>query len=186
MNDKPILLLDLDGVIVDLATTMREAYQRIYGREVKPEDIYKYDLPSIMGLDRRAWLKLLTMPGMHLNPKPYKGAVSTVAALMRVAEVYLVSAVPQYASCLWEKHQWVNKWLPFLGSDRLIVCQHKHLCRGNALLDDYHRNLVNFRGKRLLADAPWNRDHNSFIRVGRYPASLATGYEQILKELNLW
>ena len=101
---KPVVYLDLDGVVVDLLTPWFRLHNEVYGTDYDPHSIESYnDLP----FDRRM-TDLLSWPGLHYGAKPYNGAQLVVYELWPLCELYLVSAVPRNRNALWEKHQWME------------------------------------------------------------------------------
>jgi 5'(3')-deoxyribonucleotidase len=89
---------------------------------------------------------------------PFPGAIEFVQRLLEHDfDIYIATLPALSPVCHHEKEKWVMNHLPFIGRERLIFLHHKHLLRGEALLDDNPQYLARFKGKRLLFDKPWNQ-----------------------------
>lgn len=122
---KPILYFDMDNTLVDF----RSAIPR-----VEPDLLAKFpeDLDDI--------------PGIFALMDPMPGAIEAVKELAPLFDVYVLSTAPWANPSAWhDKVQWIKKYFgageesPFY--KRLILSHHKHLNRGEFLVDDRpHRN----------------------------------------------
>ena len=127
---KKILYFDMDGVLVDnlsgiaqLSSEIRKEYE---GR-------------------------LYAVPGVYSLMKPLEGGLQAFETLSKIYDSYILSTPPWYNTSAWsDKHQWVKKYLGISAKKRLILSQHKHLNRGDYLIDDRRVNgAAEFRGEHI-------------------------------------
>ena len=120
MSDKKILYIDMDGVIVDFES----AFERLDPAVLEK---YKDNEDQIPGL-----FKLMT---------PMPGAIEAVTELSTIFDTYVLSTVPWHnISGASQKIEWIqNHFGAEKGSPlwkRIILSHHKHLNRGDFLIDD--------------------------------------------------
>ena len=124
---KPILYLDMDGVVVDFPETIEEIDQSIR-------------------VECREWCEKSSkhhsdFEGLFATLKPMKGAIEAIEKLREDFEILLLSSAPWNNIESWShKRRWVGKYLPQLGKKRLILSHRKDLNRGDYLVDDRSRN----------------------------------------------
>ena len=113
---KKILYFDMDGVLVDYPSGLAQ---------LSPETLKEYEG------------RLYAVPGVFSLMKPLDGGLDAFKKLAKVYDAYILSTPPWDNSSAWsDKHQWVKKYLGETAKKRLILSQHKHLNRGDYLIDD--------------------------------------------------
>lgn len=131
---KPVLYIDMDNVLVDFASALTK---------VPPDLLEEYaerfdEIPGIFGL---------------MDPMP--GAIDAVSALMAKYDLFILSTAPWLNPTAWsDKVSWIHT---HFGIDqdsplhkRLILSHHKHLNRGEYLIDDRDANGANrFEGELI-------------------------------------
>jgi len=114
---KPVLYIDMDGVIVDFPETINEVPLSIRdecSRWCKSNQKHHSDYPRIFS-----------------SLKPKFGAVNAVKALQSKYAILLLSSAPWDNISSWtDKRVWVEKNLPMLGRKCLILSHRKDLNRG--------------------------------------------------------
>ena len=81
-------------------------------------------------------------------------------------DLVVVTAVPANSrQCAWEKIEWVEHYLPFIGYDNFVATRRKSVVNGDLLFDDGPHNLREFTGKTCAMDAPYNRKAHADYRV---------------------
>lgn len=141
MTIRPVVLLDMDGVLADFDGHIRAVW---------PHE----DLPLIPDADRREFYiardhpeypkrlfrDITTTPGFFRSLPPMAGAMAAVEALMERAEVYVCTAPMASApSCADEKRAWIAEHMPGghrYWAHRTIITNDKTLVYGDALVDD--------------------------------------------------
>lgn len=126
MNDvndskfKPTLYLDMDNTLVDF----QSAFHKVDPEVLKAHPDHKDDIPHIFGL---------------MEPMP--GAVDAVHELATYFDIYVLSTAPWANPTAWhDKVKWIKNHFG-AGPEsvlykRLILSHHKHLNRGEFLVDD--------------------------------------------------
>jgi 5'-nucleotidase len=123
-TQKKIVYVDMDNVLVDFP----------YGIEcLSEEDKIKYD----GNYDE--------CPGIFSLMRPMPDAIESYRTLAKHFDTYILSTSPWHNPSAWiHKLEWVQK---YLGQDkdtpaykRLILSHHKHLNKGDFLIDDRTKN----------------------------------------------
>lgn len=135
MNSKKIVLIDMDGVIVDLQGHIKEFSLKF------PEIAKKYgDEPD-------------HIPGIFRNPKPIEGAIEAIKKLHESGKYELIIATsaswgnPYAAS---DKRFWIEEHFGDLFYKKMIITHRKDLLIGDYLIDDRDKNGAgDFKGKLI-------------------------------------
>ena len=93
---------------------------------------------------------------------PIEGAVESFHELAQLFDTYILSTAPWNNSSAWhDKHVWVKKHLGPAAEKRLILSHHKHLNRGDFLIDDRpnKNGAGDFQGELLTPDFCKARHH---------------------------
>jgi 5'-nucleotidase len=147
--NKPILYIDMDNVLVDFGSALTKV-----SPDLLEEYAERYDeIPGIFNL---------------MDPMP--GAIEAVHTLMDNYEVFILSTAPWLNPTAWsDKVSWIHKHFG-MGQDsplhkRLILSHHKHLNRGDYLIDDRDANGADrFEGELIkLGQSPY-QDWESIIK----------------------
>ncbi|MFS4415918.1 5' nucleotidase, NT5C type [Maribacter sp. 2307ULW6-5] len=161
-----VVFIDMDEVIADTYG----AHIEIYNRE------HRASLDPVQCLGKEVWHMV---PEAHrdtvrnharrrgffkdLNPLPHSQEV--IKELAGVHEVYIASAAMQFPNSLEEKSEWLDRHLPFIPWQNRILCGHKHILKGDVLIDDRSYNLKHFNGRGILFSSPHNAHTNGFERA---------------------
>ena len=125
---KPIVLIDMDGVICDFDKRAKE----LESEGVKGHSLFRH-------------------PSAYKDLEPIEGAISAWAALQDKYETYILSTPPWSNPDAWaEKRIWVDKNLGKSANKKLILCHHKGLVKGDFLIDDRIANgVADFEGEHI-------------------------------------
>ena len=119
---KPILYIDLDGVVADFELAMHTHPLR---------DVAPYDLHPD------------TIPGIFRDLKPIQDAISSVNKILQSNqyEVYFLSTSPWNNPSAWtDKRLWLEDHFGEKINRRLILTHRKDLIKGDFLIDDRPNN----------------------------------------------
>lgn len=126
-----ILYVDMDNVLVDF----RSAFTHF-----SPELLCEYE-------GRQDEL-----PGIFSKMAPMPGAIEAFKILAQSFETYVLSTAPWNNPSAWsDKLEWVKSYLGQNAYKRLILTHHKHLNKGDYLVDDRRKNGADkFSGELIL------------------------------------
>lgn len=160
---KPIILLDVDGVVADFAGPFLAKANEITGMSVSPADIRQWDiLTAFPDQQHGDILEHTYKPGFCTALPTLPGAVEGVRRLREIGDVYALTSPWTSETWCWERTRWLRDRLDFDKHDVLHVPgNRKHLVRGDVLIDDKLETVVewtrsNPEGLALLWDAPYN------------------------------
>lgn len=167
-----VILVDLDGVSADFYGSLVSLYNKEFNNTLTSEDIVTWDLsPDVyVGATETQLRRYFSIPGFWFNLKPICGAIETLKYLKSQGHILkVVTAVPidSPAAC-YEKIQWVEKYLPFIGIDNFHATRDKASVRGDILFDDAPHNIRDFPGLTCIMDTAYNRDAKADFRVNSW------------------
>ena len=114
--------------------------------------------------------------GFFANLEPHLEMVSLYQTLASKFEVHILTA-PSYLNplCYTEKRTWVEKYLGLEAAERMVITGHKHLLRGDYLIDDNSsgKGQDKFQGKLLLVD-----EENMLDTVAQITLELSNVYDE--------
>ena len=135
------IYVDMDNTLVDFRSALR-----------------KRGLPETMD-------NADEIEGLFADMDPLPGALEAYRALVdRGHDVYILSTAPWGNPSAWsDKLQWVKEHLGLIAHKRLILTHHKHLLRGDLLIDDRRaRGAGAFAGRHLHFGHDHNGQPNAF------------------------
>lgn len=130
MSSKKILYVDMDNVLVDFKTGIEKLDEATF-----KEFEGRYDeVPGIFGL-----------------MEPMSGAIEAYEILAEKFDTYILSTSPWgNDTAASDKVCWVKKYLGEVAYKRLILSHHKHLNKGDYIIDDRTKNGVeHFEGEHI-------------------------------------
>lgn len=144
IKPKPILLIDMDGVMANYYGSFLEGWKRRYpNRGFIPEGELKsfYIEDSYAEEHNDDIRELTTARGFFRGIKPIPGAIETLRKILseRKFEPFICTAPEVEAEgqcCFSEKAEWVDHLLGREWTERLILTKDKTLVHGDFLLDD--------------------------------------------------
>ena len=130
--EKKRIYIDMDNVLVNFETGIKK---------LNPSIVEEYEG------------RLDEVPGIFSLMEPMEGAIDAVHTLKDKYELYILSTAPWLNSTAWsDKVLWIQNYFgrgkenPFY--KRLIISHHKHLSKGDILIDDRHNNgAIDFEGE---------------------------------------
>lgn len=159
----PIVLLDMDGVLVDWDKGFYQAWERFGHDPSKIDRTKSYCMEDCVpaGL-RDAAFAVMSQPGFFRDLPPMPGAVEAVKQMK--AEGFAVfictSPLPCNPTCCQDKIEWVTKHLGAAGMDimSMVMTRDKCLVQGDVLIDDKPQitGSLTSTWEHILYGAPYN------------------------------
>ena len=165
---KPVIALDVDGVIRDIASFIVADYNRKTGNKINANDISGWDFPELVGYDWKTFLFHNPMAEVQRMADEYPKAYDQVARYADKADIYIVSNQANYI-----QQSATLDWLEDYGYLKLTkgvtFLKDKTLFRADYLIDDFPGNIQaawdKYRNPSgcmpVLVDRPWNRSHST-------------------------
>jgi len=170
-----VIAFDIDGVLANIHLEWLRRYNRDYKDNLQVEDIKNWDMTQFVVSDCGKDIYKYLTPNLYQNTPVFEGAVDCVTwARIRGRVIFVTTPTPE---TLGVKYQWLkdNHFSPSIKD--YVECGDKGLIKADILIDDYDKNFLDFTGKKLLFDSPWNRGVTigGLIRV--------KGYKEVLKNI---
>ena len=145
---KPVLLLDMDGIIADFNLYSLQTYNRIFGTKYDESKVDQYigDHEVIdKSIDVKALRRPYKDPGSFINLPVIPGSQAAVAKLLKFFDIFVVTT--QYygnPTCVHEKHVWLQRHFPAI-ADQGVFTKHKPQVKGDILVDDRPSNCAAYK-----------------------------------------
>lgn len=175
---KPIILCDIDGVLLNFTRVYLEHVLSTTGRVHHESEIHSFTYSdSIVSKEEDAaiWKIITSTPGLVLDLPEYDGAMDFLRKLRKLGRVV---ACTSPAGPLWtaERAQWLLERGGFCKRD-MVICSDKSLVHGDYLIDDHFVNTYEWDAfdedrTSILFTRPWNRKHPHHCRVHNYAETL--------------
>ena len=156
---RPVLLLDIDGVVGKFVDAFLSAYSK-YGGILPSHLPQTWDFFALLP-DQVAVASAWRDPTIFSHQVPYHGALEAVWALNSAYDLVIVSTPPPPLTVhIPAKVAWLEKNVG-LKPEQMIFTSRKELVRGDILIDDYHCNVLSWLkaspdGLGILINRPWN------------------------------
>jgi 5'-nucleotidase len=170
---RPILLLDVDGVLADFVGPTLDYVNTAWGYRAQRDDVKCWDIGHALDLaiERRVALRRFwTRPGFCRHLPVLPGALEAVDTLKQYAEIHLVTT--PLANCPTWQHEreiWIERYFG-ISADYVHHCYHKRIVDGDVLVDDGVHNIQawsSWRGRAPWARALlWTASHNTTSNDG--------------------
>lgn len=163
---RPVILLDIDGVVANFIAGCLPHIKDITGREHHHDEVDQFMIEQALGLDDEQTKQLYERVGLEgwcRSLPPYEGAREGVAALRTFADVVPVTA-PFWTSKHWvrERYEWILEHLEIPEID-VIQAHAKFRIDGDVFIDDRTSHLVKWekrhpRGCPVLFTRRYNQN----------------------------
>lgn len=155
------ILVDMDGTIEKLLDVWLYRLNTKFGTNVTCEDVTDWDVSKAFPtLNRKDVFDVLMDDTIWCEIEPIDDAPTVLEGFIRDGhKVYIVTATP-YESIPAKMNDLLFRLFPFLSWENVIVASRKQLILGDVLIDDGAHNLIGGPYKKLLYDAPYNRNIN--------------------------
>lgn len=165
-----LIAIDLDDVVLDFVTGVREAVAREYDADLKEEDITDFNLRPVLDpiIGRSWWEWMRDRDWLWSNFGAVKGAIGTIDRMHRDGHyLEILTSKPEWAR--YNVWKWLGKWRPAV--DRVTIVgptdNKANFSQADVLIDDKLQNcnewVASRPGRRALL---FTRPHNRRIKVG--------------------
>ena len=169
MEPKPVLLCDMDSIVADLLGKTLSVYNRENNTSFNTTHLTDWDMTQCLPKHGLKMVQMFHREGFFADLEPLPGAIEGLRELTKFFDVILLT-VPTGAGSASDKYRWMERHLPFLGKNIMIV-PHKYLVRGDVLIDD----------------APHHIDQYSEAWPEAFIAAIAYPYNEACREkVNTW
>ena len=160
---KTKILIDMDGVLADV-------YKPLIMEEYTKNNkiINESDLNGIAEYDAFPNLrKIVTSNNFFRNAPIMDGSIEGLKYLNEKYDVLIVSSATEFPNCINDKQNWLEEQFPFISLEQMIFCGKKESVCGDIMIDDHPKNLVYFKGKKIIFTQPhnYNINNSEYIRV---------------------
>jgi 5'-nucleotidase len=164
------VLVDMDEVIADTTTGMRNWYRRKYGGDIDFSKMLegKSLVKGFPDEHQSAVKQQLFEPGFFRHLPVMANSIEVLKEMNLRYEVFIVSAATEFPNSLTDKSYWLMEHFPFFNWQQLVLCGIKSMIQADFIIDDHTRHLLPFKGKPYLFTAPHNLDENGFERLNNW------------------
>jgi 5'-nucleotidase len=169
MNDKIILLIDMDGVICHWYENLYRIYRARYPDRmaIKPEDVTQFYVEELYPEEHRDDVVAIARErGFYADLRPVPGALEALKDIQENCTDFIepfICSSPEVEyedmACHSEKAAWVEDVLGNWWTKKLILTKDKTLVRGHILIDDKPEITGALKPiwLHMLFDQPYNR-----------------------------
>lgn len=168
-SGKPVVLLDMDDVMAECCKKLCQEIFIRFGVKITKEDVLEFDIEkTVQKIDPRISTERILYPihepDFFYSLEVINGAREGVQSLVNEGiELVVVTKIPLFsdfgANPARDKTLWLERYFPYFSkTGNIIFTGRKDLIAGDILVDDAPHNLLNYPGKAIVFDAPWNRE----------------------------
>ncbi len=169
------ILVDLDGVVIDLLPVWVDRYNKEYNDSLKVGDIVSWDLDKYVKKECGTSIyKYLADPSLYDEAEPIRGSFEAIESL-RLNGHRIIFATSATNGTRGRKLKWLvdHGYLPELPGQKTqkeyVEIYSKYLLKADILIDDADHNIEQFTGLGLLFDAHHNKDSKHPLRMRSWP-----------------
>lgn len=164
------ILIDCDGVLCDFVgrviAGIHQHSHKHRERNVGPADVYQWDIWKALDVDlgtkRMVISEIICAEGFCRDLLPYEGATQAVKQLAKDHDVYFCTSDWRTSpTWVYDRNEWLRNYFGFTLGGKVVHTSHKHLVKGDVLIDDKPDNLTVWGTAHgtegaLLWQRPWN------------------------------
>lgn len=147
------ILVDLDGIVVDLLGPWIREYNALYGDNLTLDQVDSWHLDECVKCTKEEMLAIIQRPGYFDSLPPLPGAVAGVRALIAMGHDVKIATAPCGADSARAKLAWIERYFPGTGS---FLCNDKHWIKADLIIDDKPETLEAFNGFTATIEYPYN------------------------------
>jgi len=187
---KPILLIDMDCILVNMLPYWLDIYNEMSGENISSKDITEYEIRNFVK-EPDLFDKILHEEGFFTNMKPMPGAVKYMRKLIEEGfDIVILTQPPRKSAyAVKEKTDWLGKYFPEYDPANIVFCHRKELIDGDILFDDKPAHLVDWkkyhpRGTTITIEYPYNKDAPADVRFANQRNAWREFYELMSKNIS--
>ncbi|MFS4468758.1 5' nucleotidase, NT5C type [Maribacter sp. 2210JD10-5] len=164
-----VIFVDMDEVIADTYGAHIEIYNKEFNGNLTSESCMGNEVwKMVPEAHQESVRKHATRRGFFKDLKVIPNSQKVLQKLSKKYEVYIASAAMQFPNSLEEKSDWLDEYFPFIPWQNRILCGHKHVLKGDILIDDRSYNLQHFEGRGIQFTSPHNVNTKGFERANSW------------------
>jgi len=176
-KEKPVIALDVDGCICNMAQVLMSVYNYksicdgsppfIENDVYRVEDINQYDIVNLIGRDCFSEIiKIMQAKKACMRFPIYENAKEVYSKLTEIGDVVFVTKpFNRYKDWYIERNFWIRKYFG-VDSENIIYVSKKYLVNADILIDDCPAILedwIKYTGKPAIkVERPWNKDFDLY------------------------
>ena len=149
---KKSILVDMDGVLVDIYTCFFDLHEKESGIKLTAKDVVGL-LEAEAFPNQRKWV---SSPGFFRNLPAMPGSREGLKRLNDEYKVIVVSLATEFPNSLTDKQLWIHEHFPFISWQQIVFCGNKNIIRADIMIDDHPKNLDFFEGETIMFTQPNN------------------------------
>jgi 5'(3')-deoxyribonucleotidase len=176
MNNKPVVLLDCDGVLANFDKGVIEFINSRTNSNLKESDITTYKIFDKYGgpILEKEFYDFINEGGFCSHLEPYEEAIPAVIELQLISDLYIVTKPLWLSSWVLERTEWLSNKFN-IPRNKIVYTAAKHLVNGDIFVDDNFDNIKNWKQANpnkiaVLWDMPYNKDDNA-KKIGAFRLS---------------
>ncbi|PIB30880.1 5'(3')-deoxyribonucleotidase [Maribacter sp. 4U21] len=161
-----VVFVDMDEVLADTYGAHIEIYNAEFNGSLTSEKCSGTEVwKMVPEAHQESVRKHAARRGFFRDLKVIEQSQEVLLRISEIHDVYIASAAMQFPNSLEEKSDWLDEYFPFIPWQNRILCGHKHVLKGDVLIDDRSYNLKNFDGRGILFTSPHNVNTEGFERA---------------------
>ena len=181
-NKPPVILVDMDDVLVNTLERWVYELDRNYHLNYTCEDVTTWNMTKVFaGLTPTQIYSVLDDEHFWWMVRPKKDAARYMQKLIQEGYEIYVCTSSDYKHVKAKLDYALFRHFPFLRERDVIITAYKQLIDADILVDDGVHNLICGNYKKLLMDAPHNRQYHEYANDMERVHNWAEIYEQIHK-----
>jgi 5'-nucleotidase len=149
---KKTILVDMDGVLVDIYPRFFELYKKETGISLAPEKVAGL-LEAEAFPNQREWV---SSPGFFRNLPVMAGSREVLERLSGKYDIIVVSLATEFPNSLTDKQLWLHEHFPYISWRQIVFCGNKNIINADIMIDDHPKNLDFFKGETIMFTQPNN------------------------------
>lgn len=164
---KPVVLMDLDSVVVDMVPKWFTTFNAEYGEHLDPYNYDEWDLRKLVqGPCKSCIYDILDRDGFFRDMPFIDGAEEGMRELVKVSDLVIATSALDNPNAARDKMLWVRENLPFVKKGNIMIGIRKDLLHGDVMVDDSPGNLRKTLARhKVVLDYPYNRKVKDAERV---------------------